>query len=87
MALSCPQNSVGATFAAADQGHRGTISVIVVPADVTPPQWTTPAGTQRGEWTANDGRTFVVLSEPIMPGGVAPFGSDVQHVATELSRM
>ncbi|MPZ79924.1 MAG: hypothetical protein GEV28_05790 [Actinophytocola sp.] len=84
--LWCPEGAKGAAFRVSDQGHGGTISVIRVQPDTTPPEWATPAGTRSGLWTASDDSTYMVLSEPLSAGGVAPFGSAVQHLATEVGR-
>lgn len=82
----CPEGATGAAFRVSEQGQPGTISVIRVQPDTTTPDWATTAGTQRGTSTADDGSTYVVLSEPRSAGGVAPFGSEVQYLATELGR-
>jgi len=84
--LYCPQGSAGAAYKVSENGQFGTLYVVVVQPDVTTPEWTTTPGTERGEWTDSDGRNWVVLSEPLTDGGVAPYGTDVQHVATELAR-
>ncbi len=85
--LRCPAGALGAMFYVVDSGQSGTFSAVVVPANITPPEWTNlPRGTQRGEATADDGRTVVVLSEPRSDGEFAPFGTDVQQIANELAR-
>jgi hypothetical protein len=85
--LGCPQGSVGAMFRVVDNGQPGSFSAVVVPANVTPPEWTNvPIGTQRAEANMADGRTVVVLSEPRLDGELAPFGDDVQQVANEIAR-
>jgi hypothetical protein len=85
--LTCPQGSIGALYHVVDSGQSGSVSAVVVPPDVTPPEWSNvPIGTQRATANLTDGRTVVVVSEPRMDGGVAPFGNDVQQVANEIAQ-
>ena len=85
--LSCPPGSIGAMYRVVDSGQSGSFSAVVVPADAASLDWPSlPVGTQRGESNMDDGRTVIVLSEPRMDSGVAPYGNDVQQVANGIAR-
>ena len=41
----------------------------------------------QAEAPTDDGRRVLVVSEPVSPGGTAPFGSDLQRIANELGQL
>jgi hypothetical protein len=81
VSLSCPDGSAGAAFDLPD----GRISVVIVPSGVT--MSTQADGGVRAEAPTSDGRRLVVLSEPVSPGGTAPYGSDVRQLAADLGQL
>jgi hypothetical protein len=85
--LTCPHGSVGALFRVVDNGQDGSVSFVIVQPDVIQPQWTDlPEGAQRATAYSANGHSVTVISEPRMDGGVAPFGNDVQQMATDVAR-
>jgi hypothetical protein len=84
--LDCPHGSIGSMYRVVDNGQSGSVSAVVVQPDITAPQWrNVPIGTQRATATMADGRTVVVISEPRLDGDIAPFGDEVQQVATGIA--
>jgi hypothetical protein len=81
VSLSCPDGSAGAAYDLPD----GRISVVIVPSGVT--MSTQADGGVRAEAPTSDGRRLVVLSEPVSPGGSAPYGSDVRQLAADLGQL
>lgn len=80
VSLSCPEGATGAAY----DLPNGRISVILMPDDVM--MTTGSLGTQADAPT-DDGRQVFVVSEPVSQGGVAPFGSDIQRIATDLGQL
>jgi hypothetical protein len=85
--LTCPHGSVGALFRVVDNGQDGSVSFVIVQPDVIQPEWTNlPEGTQRATAYSANGHSVTVISEPRMDGAIAPFGNDVQQMATDVAR-
>jgi hypothetical protein len=80
VSLTCPRGSRGAAF----DLPGGRISVVLFPASVT---MATDASGVQAQAPTGDGRRVLVLSEPVSPGGTAPFGTDVQQYATDLGQL
>jgi hypothetical protein len=80
VSLTCPAGSRGAAF----DLPGGRISVIIFPAGVT---LDTGASGVQAQAPTDDGRRVLVASQPVSPGGTAPFGSDVQQYATDLGQL
>ncbi|MBB4906520.1 hypothetical protein [Actinophytocola algeriensis] len=81
VSVTCPQDAIGAAY----DLPGGRVSVIVIPDDVM--LTTQTSGGTRAEAPTDDGRRVFVVSEPVSPGGTAPFGSDIQRIATELGQL
>jgi hypothetical protein len=77
---SCPTGATGAEY----DVSSGRIIVLLIPGDV---MMTTQDAGAHAEVSTSDGRRLVVLSEPATSGGVAPFGSDLQRIATQLGQL
>ena len=80
VSLTCPRGSRGAAF----DLPSGRISVVLFPSGVT---MTTQASGVQAQAPTTDGRRVLVLSEPVSPGGAAPFSTDVQQYATDLGQL
>jgi hypothetical protein len=81
VSLSCPSGATGAAY----DLPGGRISVVLIPDDV---MLTTQSTTGvQAEAPTDDGRRVLLVSEPVSPGGTAPFGSDIQRIATELGQL
>jgi hypothetical protein len=81
VSLSCPEGATGAAY----DLPGGRISVILMPDDAALATAST-RGTQADAPTT-DGRQVFLVSEPVSASGTAPFGSDIERIATELGQL
>ncbi|MFC4858887.1 hypothetical protein [Actinophytocola glycyrrhizae] len=81
VSLSCPTGATGAAY----DLPGGRISVVILPDDVMIATQR-PDGV-RADAPTDDGRQVFVVSEPVSPNGTAPFGSDIQRIATDLGQL
>jgi hypothetical protein len=81
VSLSCPEGATGAAY----DLPGGRISVILMPDDAALTT-TSMRGTQADAPTT-DGRQVFLVSEPVSASGTAPFGSDIERIATELGQL
>ncbi|MGB3442950.1 MAG: hypothetical protein WBA97_29765 [Actinophytocola sp.] len=81
VSLSCPKGATGAAF----DLPGGRISVLLLPGNVVLSAQATD-GVQADAPT-DDGRQVFLVSEPVSPGGAAPFGSDIEQIARELGQL
>lgn len=81
VSLSCPEGATGAAY----DLPGGRISVILMPDDVALTTNTTRGA--QADAPTTDGRQVLLVSEPVSASGTAPFGSDIERIATELGQL
>lgn len=80
VAVSCPEGATGAAY----DVPGGRITVLVVPSSVI---MATKEPGVLADVPTDGGRRVIVLSEPAAAGDSAPFGTDLQRIATELAQV
>jgi hypothetical protein len=79
----CPNGSRSFAVQVTDNGHTGTITVVLTPpgTNVDFPVTGSPQGTVVGTGILKDGRRLFVITEPAEGQAVAPKDGDVQGIA------